>query len=249
MEIQLIRHATILLSINQNRILVDPMLSEKGTMTPVPGVENTSGNPLVHLPIDPYSLLEVDAVLLTHAHRDHFDDTAIRMLPKNIPVFCQPAEEEKITAAGFKDVRSIDRTLTWNEIVFRRTGGQHGTGEIGRNMGTVSGFVLQSEGEPVLYITGDSIWCPEVRSALEEYAPGIVICFAGAAQFSSGGPITMTKQDVLQVCKYAPNARVFVVHMEAWNHCALTRQELSEFISKENLTGQVRIPLDGERIV
>lgn len=249
MEMRLIRHATILLSIKGNRILVDPMLSEKGLLSPIPGVANTSGNPLVDLPVDPHSLLDVDALLVTHVHRDHFDDAAIQLLSKNIPVFCQPADADRIGAAGFTDVRSIEQSLVWNKITIGRTSGQHGTGEIGRNMGPVSGFVLQTPDDPILYITGDTIWCPEVLSSLDEYNPEIVVCFAGAAQFSSGDPITMTKQDVLKVCRHAPSAKVIVVHMEAWNHCSLTRQELREFIREEKLADQVRIPLDGEEVL
>jgi hypothetical protein len=47
-----------------------------------------------------------------------------------------------------------------------RTGGRHGTGEIGEKMGPVSGYVLRGPGEPVVYIAGDTVWCPEVAAAL-----------------------------------------------------------------------------------
>jgi hypothetical protein len=33
-------------------------------------------------------------------------------------------------------------------------------------MGEVSGFVLQAENEPTLYIVGDSIWVEEVENAI-----------------------------------------------------------------------------------
>jgi L-ascorbate metabolism protein UlaG (beta-lactamase superfamily) len=112
-------------------------------------------------------------------------------------------------------------------------------------MGPVSGFVLEYPDEPSLYIAGDTIWCPEVQSALEKYQPRVIICFAGAARFSSGDPITMGTEDIYKVCKQVPNARVIIAHLEAWNHCSLSRQDLKKFIKAESLMEQVLIPDDG----
>ena len=109
MEIQLIRHATVVINIGGRKILLDPMLSGARTMTAVPGVANTSDNPLVDLPVDPGSLTNAEAVIVTHTHRDHFDDTAMKILPHDIQLFCQPVDEEKIRAAGFTNVQSIDK--------------------------------------------------------------------------------------------------------------------------------------------
>lgn len=246
MRIQSIRHATLLLNINNKRILVDPMLSPQGTIEAIPDVCNSSKNPLVNLPIEPDLLLNVDAVLITHIHTDHFDNTAAQLIPKNIQVLCQKDDKEKIEAKGFLKVTSIEEVYTWEGITFYRTGGQHGTGEIGKAMGTVSGFFIAAEGEPSLYIAGDTIWCSEVEEVLEKYKPEITILFAGAARFSKGDAITMTAEDVYSVCKKVANTKVIVVHMEAWNHCTLTRAELKEFLQKQSLSERVFIPEDGE---
>ena len=113
-------------------------------------------------------------------------------------------------------------------------------------MEPVSGFVLRSSQEPVLYIVGDSIFCADVEEALDVHKPDITICFAGAAQFSHGDPITMTKQDIRRLAKHAPYTKVIVVHMESWNHCALSRQELRHYLDEEGLSEHVYIPIDGE---
>ncbi len=246
MKIQLIRHASIIIDLNGQRILLDPMLSEAKTMAAVPGVANTSDNPLVDLKVDLSTLKNADAIMVTHTHRDHFDDYAMQILPHDTRLFCQPADGEKISEAGFTNVQIIDKSNEWNGITITRTGGCHGTDKIGEKMGPVSGFVLQAQDEPSLYITGDSIWCSEVKDALETYHPQIVVCFAGAARFSSGNPITMTKEDIVQVCKHSASAKIIVVHMEAWNHCSLSRQELKQYIADHNLGQQVSIPDDGE---
>ncbi len=246
MKIQLIRHATMLIEINGMRILVDPMLSEAGKMAAVPGVPNSSANPLVDLPVDPSALIDADAILVTHTHRDHFDDAAREYLPSGSMIFCQPPDRGTILEAGFTNVQAIETSHQWNDIKLVRTGGQHGTGSIGQKMGPVSGFLVESKVEPSLYITGDTIWCEEVQKVLQEYQPRIIICFAGAARFSTGGPITMTAEDLLKVSEYAPSARIIVVHLESWNHCGLTRNHLKSLLEEKGLSERVYVPYDGE---
>src|SRR5438045_2587910 len=79
---------------------------------------------------------------------------------------------------------------------------------------------------PTLYITGDTIWYDQVAETIKQYSPQVIVANAGAAQFLHGDPITMTAGDIIRVCRAAPHAQVAAVHMEAINHCLLTRKEL-----------------------
>src|SRR5262245_22375676 len=163
MIIHFLRHATFVVQLNQVKILVDPMLSRAEAMEPVQNALNLNRIPMVELPLDDealQSLLEqIDGVLVTHTHRDHWDTRAVELLPKNIPILCQPEDQARLSQAGFSAVQPVISELRWKDILFSRTGGRHGSGEIGQKMGPVSGFVLQARGEPGLYIAGDSIWC------------------------------------------------------------------------------------------
>ena len=109
-----------------------------------------------------------------------------------------------------------------------------------KQMAPVSGFVLRAGKEPRLYIAGDTIWCAEVRDALKKNDPEVIVVNAGAAQFLQGDPITMTADDVLRVADAAAQADVIAVHMEAINHCLLTREQL-----RAKTLDRVRIPTDG----
>ncbi|WP_425807609.1 MBL fold metallo-hydrolase [Desulfitobacterium sp. Sab5] len=246
MEIQLIRHATMLIKIKEKKLLLDPMFSPKGTLDAVPGVLNTNKNPLTDLPVELGTLLNIDSVLVTHTHRDHFDNAAIDILPKNILIIGQQPDAKKLAGYGFTNIKLPQESFEWNGIEIFRTSGQHGTGDIGQSMGPVSGFVLRSLHEPSIYIVGDSILCDEVEQALNKYRPDITICYAGAAQFSSGEPITMTEQDVCRLARKAPYTKIIVTHMESWNHCALSRLKLKQYINKEGLSTQIYVPDDGE---
>ena len=247
MEITLVRHATLLVRFHGKRLLVDPMLSDVGAMPPVPNAPNPRPFPLVPLPEPALRVLAgVDAVLVTHTHRDHFDDAAASLVPKHLPVFCQPEDAAKLSGLGFADVRPVADAVLWEGIEICRTSGQHGTGEIGKRMAPVSGFVLRAADERTLYIAGDTIWCSEVREALRAYTPSVTVANAGAARFHEGDPITMTGENVIEVARQAPQTAVVVVHMETVNHCGLTRSTLASQVAGAGLRSRVWIPRDGE---
>lgn len=255
MEIELIRNATLLLRTRAGVILVDPtMLGGIGAAGSIPNTPNPRPNPIVELPRPAAEIVaEAEMVLVTHTHRDHWDATAIEILPKSLPLFGQPEDEDRFRAAGFLNVHPVADQAVWPgrkdlPAHMTRTGGQHGTGEIGQRMAPVSGFVLRIPGEPSIYIAGDTIWCTEVQAALETHAPDAVIVNSGAARFLEGDPITMTAEDVAQVAGLAPQAAMIAVHLEAMNHCLLTREALAAQLARQGMAGRVRIPKDGEVI-
>ena len=252
MKIHLIRHATFVLDLDGIQILVDPMLNPAGAADPVPDTPYQRRNPLVGLPFEEDELArvigEIDAVLVTHTHQDHWDERATEMLPKDLQILCQPEDEDLIKSSNFSEVTPVDSEMELSGIHFARTGGRHGMGEIGEKMGPVSGFVLRSAEAPSLYIAGDTVWCPEVEQALHSYEPDVVVLNAGGARFLYGEPITMTAEDVIRVSRAAPEAQVIAVHMESINHCLLTRDELIEKLEDEGLSGQVEVPANGELV-
>lgn len=249
MEIKLLRHATLLVKIHGKKLLVDPMLSPANANPPVSNSTNEHRNPLVEIRCSDDFLQQMDGVLLTHMHFDHFDNAAALRLPKDKVIFCQPEDQDRLKNLGFLQVCSISDQYSWEGIKITRTGGQHGTGEIGVRMSPVSGYVLQAKDEPTLYIAGDTIYCSEVEEALQKYKPRIIIVNAGAAQFSTGDPITMTEQDVASVCTQSETSKIVAVHMEAINHCLLSREELRCYLKREGLSERIFIPEDGEVLI
>jgi L-ascorbate metabolism protein UlaG (beta-lactamase superfamily) len=252
MIFQLIRHSTMIVTMRGANILVDPMLAPARSTDPINNTPNQKRNPLVELPFDHKTLLAtletIKGVIVTHLHNDHWDVQARELLPKSLPIFCQPEDQQRIEGAGFQAVHPIREGFEWQGIRLSRTGGQHGRGEIGQLMAPVSGFVLQSRGEPTVYIAGDTIWCSEVEQAIRKYQPAVIIVNAGAAQFMTGGPITMPAEDVIKVAKSAPEATLITVHMEAINHCLLSRSALIEALIGSGVATQVRVPKDGDQI-
>ncbi|MNM97938.1 hypothetical protein D3C81_1104570 [compost metagenome] len=56
----------------------------------------------------------------------------------------------------------------------------------------------------------------------------------------------MNEQDVIHLARCAPYTQIVAVHMEAINHCLVTREDLGVQISSQGLGSQLHIPLDGE---
>jgi L-ascorbate metabolism protein UlaG (beta-lactamase superfamily) len=224
-NVTLVRHATLLLDSPHGRILVDPMLRAAGTTPPIEDTPNQKPNPLVELPVPVEDVLAgVDLCIVTHLHRDHFDD----LIPLDLPILTKPESADELRARGHTNV-----TTHHPEIPMTR--GHHGTGEIGTAMGAVSGWVVDG-----VYIAGDTIWCKEVRDALATHRPRAVVANASGARFNSGDPIVMDTNDV-RALRAAFDGAVAVVHLEAINHCIEPRA------AYRTIDG-VRVPADGEMI-
>jgi L-ascorbate metabolism protein UlaG (beta-lactamase superfamily) len=250
-KIRLIRNATLLITMGDYRFLVDPMLAEKDAYDPIRWTSNNIRNPMTDLPVSSAALKEIiagiDAVIITHTHNDHWDETARALIPKDKLLIGQPEDLDKFREQGFTNTVGVDREYHYEGIRFTRTGGQHGTGEIGAMMAPVSGFILQ-QGDESLYIAGDTIWCAEVEEAIGKFQPEIIVLNTGAAQFDKGDPITMTMEDVLAVCRKSRAKKIISVHLEAINHCHLRRDALRNAVAKAGESGRCFIPLDGETI-
>ncbi|HEX8854975.1 MAG TPA: MBL fold metallo-hydrolase [Thermoleophilaceae bacterium] len=245
-SITLVRHATLIIEIGGRRLLLDPMLDTPGARPPIDNSPRPRANPLVPLPMPaPRVVRGIDAAAITHLHADHFDGTARELLPPGTTVLCQPEDAPRLVNLGDWELIPVGAELEWEDVRVIRTGGVHGFGELGENLGPVSGFVFVS-GRRRIYVAGDTVWCPPVAEALERYQPTAIVLNAGAARFLEGDTITMDAGDVATVARAAPDAFVMAVHMEAINHCLLTREELREALWQENLT--VAIPADGETI-
>jgi L-ascorbate metabolism protein UlaG (beta-lactamase superfamily) len=248
MHLTLIRSATLRIRMAGHTLLVDPQLDPAGAREAVPDTPNPRPIPLVDLPEPPAAVVAgLDAVLVTHLHRDHFDATARELLDHNLPLFCQPPDTERLHADGFTDVRPVHGDATLGDLLIARTEGRHGTGEIGEQMAPVSGFVLAAPDEPTLYIAGDTILCDEVRAAIAEYRPDVIVVNASAARFNTGDPIVMDNDDVVALARET-DALIVAVHFETVSHSTETRPDLRERLRVEGLTERVSVPEDGSEV-
>ncbi len=250
LKIHHFRNATMVIETEQDVILVDPMLGEKGSWNTLTLVRfKAQKNPIVPLPKSCHEILEkVTHCLITHRHPDHIDKAAIKFLRTNdIPVTCSEKDKKHLVKKKLRVVRSVDY---WKEMPFLNgtiegVPARHGYGLVAKAMGNVMGFFIKLPNQKTIYISSDTIYTAAVDKVLQEYKPDISIVACGTAQLDILKPLLMTMDDILKFVKESPGV-VIANHLEAINHCPTTRAELKKELEKNNLLERVRIPIDGE---
>ncbi|MBF0406243.1 MAG: MBL fold metallo-hydrolase [Candidatus Riflebacteria bacterium] len=246
-SIQLIRNATMKIVYAGRTFLTDPMFSAKSSFQPFAGI---ASNPTEDLPFVVEEILtDVECVIVSHLHPDHFDKPAIQAISKNIPVFCQSGDESQIEKEGFQKVFPIKNSQTWSGITITRIGGKHGKGKILEYMGKVSGFIFQAKGEPTVYWVGDSIWCEEVEEAVKKFSPDIIITHSGGATIPGHEAIIMDGEQTLKTVRSSSKAGVIAIHMESLDHCTVSRSTLRQMSDNAGISPSgLRIPGNGSII-
>jgi len=149
MKLRLLRNATLKLEILGRTVLIDPFFAPKGSR---PSFTGRAPNPLVELAASPEEILDgVELVIVSHLHADHFDPVAQSLVPKHLPLICQPGDEDKIRSHGFSDVIPLAKVIDWNGIRLQRREGSHGLGPVVQKMGPVMGFSINAKDEPTIY--------------------------------------------------------------------------------------------------
>ena len=252
-DVRLIRNATLKIQYAGKTILLDPMLGEKGTEMSALGVNL---NPRVHLTMPVSEVLKgVDFVLLTHAHIDHYDPAAKRLISQNMPWYVQPADYDSVAVKDhFRNTTVIKENVNVGGITIIRIAGNHGRGKLGEMMGASSGYVLKADGQPTLYVMGDCVWNEVTQKAVKEHQPEYIVVNSGGAILPSmsktDGPIIPNEAETMQIIDDCPvNTRFIAVHMDAIDHCQTTRAILrNEARHHGTDMSRLIIPEDGESI-
>lgn len=257
-----IRNATIKLSSGDSTFLIDPMFAEVGAYEGFPNTYRSwLRNPLTPLPMPPAEILkDVDAVILTHTHLDHWDPAAWNAIPKDTPIYTQNEEDaEAVRKQGFSNVKIMKQSDEIGGVKIDRTRTRHGSEamyanpETAKLLGEVMGLVFTTPGGKKAWLVGDTVWFDGVDEALEKHSPDVIIVNAGGAaltaeQFKDSPEIIMKKEDVRKMVERMPDADVVAIHMDAINHMTVDRKDLSEYLRENGIREKVIIPFDGEKI-
>ena len=116
---QHVRNATAKISYAGSVFLVDPFLAEKDAYPGFEGSPNSEKRiPLIDMaePVEAV-IKDVDAIILTHTHLDHWDQAAQKLLPKDIPFFVQNAGDARtIREQGFTNVMVVGKNTPFEKF-------------------------------------------------------------------------------------------------------------------------------------
>lgn len=257
MQIQQIRNATMVLSYGGKRFLIDPMFAPKNSYAPIEIGPNPDLNwPTCDLPMEPAEIIKgLDVIIMTHYHNDHFDQAAADTLRKGVKVYVQDEiDKEVLQKLGFSNLTILQEDgMSFAGIWLYKTRCQHGIrskaepifNSFGMRYNSM-GVVFKHTDEKTVYITGDTIWCDEVKKVIDMHQPDYVIVNCADAQMKGCGSIIMNAQDVKELHTYAPDVTIIASHMDTVGHAALTRKQLQKFAKDNKFANSIIIPKDGE---
>jgi L-ascorbate metabolism protein UlaG (beta-lactamase superfamily) len=120
----------------------------------------------------------LDGVVLSHLHGDHFDRVARRGLHRDLPIVTTRPAQRRLQKWRFGAAVGLS---TWEDTVWRRGGealritavpAQHGPALVHRalpeTMGTIIDWERDGRRRLRLYITGDTLFRPEVLGEIPE---------------------------------------------------------------------------------
>jgi L-ascorbate metabolism protein UlaG (beta-lactamase superfamily) len=146
-------HATVLLELDGVRVLTDPVL--RGHVGPL-----VRRSPRPHAAL----LTDLDAILISHLHLDHYDPPSLRRLDRATPAVGPRGSARSLARLGFADARELspgDETAVGGLRVVA-TAAVHEKGRHPLNRATdCIGFVVA--GSLSAYIAGDTALFPEME--------------------------------------------------------------------------------------
>jgi len=225
---------TVLLEYAGLRLVTDPTFDPPGTYAE-PGTTTlvkTAGPAF-----DRAALGHVDAILLSHhAHKDNLDYEGLELIATGIPTL---STRDAATDLFGGSVIGLDswETHDLGPVTITAVPALHGPPGSERYNGEVTGFMLESPGEPAVYVSGDNASLPLVEQIASRFPDvAIAVLFAGAARVPRlDANLTLTSTDAARAATILGARSVIGVHTEDWQHFSESRAQLEEAFAGSDL--------------
>jgi L-ascorbate metabolism protein UlaG (beta-lactamase superfamily) len=234
--------ATVLLRLGPFQLLTDPNFLHRGQRAHL-GYGLTSRR-LTDPALRIAQLPELDGVLLSHLHGDHFDRVARAELDPALPVLTTRHAQRRLRGWGFREADGLayweHRELIHDDSRLRITSvpAQHGPSLVHRLLPPTMGMVLEltQPGERPLriYQTGDTL-CRPMLGAIRERVGDIDVLVAHLGGTRVAGIlVTMDDQDGADLVEMIRPAVVVPVHYDDYT---VFRSPLSDFTAQADRRG------------
>lgn len=232
--------ATFILSIDNLKIAVDPVLCAKGTIQDYFWFKSKRLEQAIYTE---KSFENIDLWLITHNHEDHLDSIGLSKISKSSQVISNKNSSKKLQESEKKDFT----ILNWKQTKELKIKGYkieveaipaiHGVNPLSALFaGKVNGYYLtiSKEKERVnIYITGDTVYQNKVIKTLENKTIDLLIPNMGAAKQGSWIMTLTLNSKMLKnmISKLNPNI-VIPVHYGTFEHYKEPVEKIKEINDK-----------------
>ena len=211
-------HSAILLELDENKILIDPMLSNVPSPLPILGPERYSKE----LPITIDKLPFIDAVIISHDHYDHLDYESIQKLKKKVNHFYVPLgvdahliewgiDTSKITALDWWETAKV------NEVDLVFTPSRHFSGRgLGDRFSTLWGSWVLKGKKDNIFFSGDGGYGPHFKEIGDKHGPFDFSMIECGQYNENWADIHMMPEESVQAAKDLKSSIMMPIHWGAF---------------------------------
>ncbi|MBY0121747.1 MBL fold metallo-hydrolase [Bacillus sp. S/N-304-OC-R1] len=211
-------HSAFLVSLDNKKIFVDPMLSLRASPVSFVGSKRYTGS-MLDVIID---LPDIDAVFITHDHYDHLDYSSITMLKNKTAHFFVPLgvsnhlirwgiPKEKITELNWWDETDFEGL----KVVFTPSRHFSGRGIFNRNTTLWGGWVILGK-KTRFYTSGDGGYGQHFKTIVDKYGPFDMALIEGGQYDRRWPMIHMTPEKAIQANEDIKGKSMMLIHWGAY---------------------------------
>lgn len=254
-EIFFVGTATVLLRYAGFTILTDPNFLHQGDHVHLHyGIKSARlTNPAIELE----ELPQLDFIMLSHMHEDHFDRVVEQKLDKNLPIITTPHATEKLKKKGFHAAQAI---ATWESldvvkgdarVQITSMPGRHGPGILNALLPPVMGSMLDfhtSTGEKTfrLYVSGDTLVYDELKEIPQRFGNiDLALLHLGGTRIF-GVMLTMDAQQGVQIMQIIAPRTAIPIHYNDYTVFKSPLEDFKKAVAQAGLQDKVRYLSHGE---
>lgn len=224
-------HSAFWLSIDNKKILVDPMLGPIASPVSFVGSKRYTGDLLPIIDKMP----PIDAVLITHDHYDHLDYPSIRKLKEKVGHFIVPLGVSNHLIRWGVPKEKITELNWWDETEFQGltvvlTPSKHfsGRGLFNRNSTLSGGWVILGKNTR-FYTSGDGGYDKHFNEIGKKYGPFDITLIEGGQYDRRWSWVHMTPEEAVQANLDVNGKNMMLIH---WGGFTLAYHEWTEPIER-----------------
>ncbi|WP_405484050.1 MBL fold metallo-hydrolase [Nocardia sp. NBC_00511] len=191
----------------------------------------------------------VDVVLLSHdQHADNLDTSGRAFLSTVEHVLSTPGAAERIE--GVRGLANWESTRI-GEVTVTGVPALHGPEGAEEFSGIVTGFVLQAEGLPTVYVSGDNAAVDRVQRIVDHFGRiDLAILNVGAANVGRFGDadVTLNGRTAVDASIALGDAVIVPVHGEGWAHFSEHLDYLTHNFTIAGRADRLVVPVPGETL-